>query len=276
MSNRAIEVPIQPYAGQLLIIKDLVQPKAAESGPRASFFERSVVAKKLLRQLVLAEGGKVEKITMLGYEPLVDRFLDALEAYMKAVVQKVVAMCEHRCGYNLYMNGRFVLKNDVRTTMTFLNDLELADFGSSDDDEGFYRNMAELEDRKERKNRKDRKEPKQQKESKAPKQQRESMAPREQKEPKIAGRGLKASADNIAMLAFGSRKRAAEDKTASTSRSAAADVAPIPSGSNAQQCVSAVPRLKHVTIKDVLQFMEEDKRFSRSNMLYEAYLKYTT
>ncbi|KAH8282765.1 hypothetical protein KR054_009628 [Drosophila jambulina] len=264
-SNTAIEVPIQPYAGPPLIIKDLVQPKPVEAGTRVSFFERSVITKKLLKQLALVEGGKGEKISMYGYDSVVDGLLDALEAFMKVVVQKVVELCEHRCGYKLYMNKRFVLKNDVRTTMTFLNDLELADYGSSDDEEGFYRNMAVLEDRKERKNRKERKEPKPQKEWKSPKDQQEEKA---------TIRGLKASADSIAMLAFGSRKRPMAK--APSSVNVTTNVNPTPSGSHAPQGVPMLPRFKHVTIKDVLQFLEEDKRYCRSNMLYEAYLKYTT
>ncbi|KAH8341357.1 hypothetical protein KR059_004137 [Drosophila kikkawai] len=266
-SDTAIEVPIQPYAGQLLIIKDLVQPKPTEAGTRVSFFERSVITKKLLKQLAQVEGGKNEKISMLGYEPVVDGVLDALEAYMKLVVQKIVELCEHRCGYKLYMSNRFVIKNDVRTTMTFLHDLELADYGSSDDDEGFYRNVAELDDRKERRNRKERKEPKQ--------QHRESKPQKNPHDEKANIRGLKASADSIAMLAFGSRKRPAAE--ASKTNTTAAGAAATSNGSNAQKVVPpVVPRFKHVTIKDVLQFMEEDKRYYRSNMLHEAYMKYTT
>ncbi|KAH8233955.1 hypothetical protein KR032_005006 [Drosophila birchii] len=261
LSPTAFEVPIQSYAGQLLIIKDLLQPKPLEAGIRASYFDRSVIGKRLLKQMSLGEGGKGEKISMYGYDSVVDGFLDALEAYMKLIVQKVVEMCEHRCGYKLYMNKRFVLKSDVRTTMTFLNDLELADYGSSDDDEGFYRNIAELEDRRERKKCKERKESKPPKEPKVPKDHQEERA---------TMRGIKASADNIAMLAFGSRKRPAFKESVTT------NAAPKPGVPNGPRGVTMAPRFKHVTIRDVLQVLEEDKRYNRSNMLYEAYLKYTT
>ncbi|KAH8236287.1 hypothetical protein KR038_011248 [Drosophila bunnanda] len=270
-STTAFEVPIQPYAGQLLIIKDLLKPKPTEAGTRTSYFDRCVIVKKLLKQLALVEGGKSDKISMFGYDDLVDGFLDALEAYMKVVVGKVIELCEHRCGYKLFMNNKFVLKSDVRTTMTFLNDLELADNGSSDDDEGFYRNMAELEDRRERKNRKERKDKVLMKEVK----KEVKKEPKEEKVEKATNiRGIKASADNIAMMAFGSRKRPAAKASGTTTSTAAPNAAPAPSGNNAP--TANAPRLKHVTIRDVLQVLEEDKRYCRSNMLYEAYLKYTT
>ncbi|KAH8388124.1 hypothetical protein KR200_002613 [Drosophila serrata] len=270
----AFEVPIQPYAGQLLIIKDLLQPKPTEAGTRTSYFDRCVIGKKLTKQMALVEGAKSDKISIHGHESLVDGILDALETYMKMIVQKVIELCEHRCGYRLYMNKRYVLKNDVRTTMTFLNDMELADYGSSEDDEGFYRTLAELDERRERRRCRERKEKEIKKEVKVEvkKEPKESKGNQEQK-PNI--RGIKASADNIAMLAFGSRKRPAT-KTPVTNHSATPNAAPIPIGLRAPPGVAMLPRFKHVTIRDVLQVMEEDKRYNRSNMLYEAYLKYIT
>nr|XP_016933111.1 uncharacterized protein LOC108012319 [Drosophila suzukii] len=241
MSATAFTVPIQPYAGPLLIIKDLILPDAApqdssksanpaKKKPRASFFDRSGVLKKLVKHWT--QSNVVDEICFEDQEALLDAFLAALETYMKFVVKKTVALCEHRSGYHLYNDERCKMNNDMRTTMTFLNDLEMADCGSSDDDAGFY--------------------------YKRRKQNTEKQ-----------GKGVRfESVNDTAMLAIGGRKRPAE--------------APVPEGTPSDPGAKAPVkrpfgmRFKHLSIRDVLQFMEEDKRYSRSNMLHEAYLRYTT
>jgi len=71
MSATAFTVPIQPYAGPLLIIKDLILPDAvpqdssksanpAKKKPRASFFDRSGVLKKLVKHWT--QSGVVDEI----------------------------------------------------------------------------------------------------------------------------------------------------------------------------------------------------------------------
>ncbi|KAH8351825.1 hypothetical protein KR084_000005 [Drosophila pseudotakahashii] len=240
MSLIPIEVPMQPYAGQVIIIKDLILPGAspqdwtkssnlAKKKLRASFFERSSLLKKLLKHLTQAN--MADEFSMADHEALLDAFLAALETYMKSVVEKTIALCEHRSGYHLYNDERCVMKNDTRTTMMFLNDLEMADYGSSDDDAGFYRKHRAENAEKERK-----------------------------------GVRLE-SVNDAAMLAIGGRKRPAE----------AAPPEATPSGSGSGGPAAQRPfglRFKHLSIRDVLQFMEEDRRYSRSNMLFEAYLKY--
>ncbi|XP_017004006.2 transcription initiation factor TFIID subunit 4 [Drosophila takahashii] len=240
MSLIPIEVPMQPYAGKLLVIKNLILPEVtpqdltkssnlAKKKPRASFFERSSLMKKLLKNLTQAN--MADDIYMVDHEALLDAFLAALETYMKLVVQKTIALCEHRSGYHLYNDVRCVMKNDMRTTMMFLNDLEMADYGSSDDDAGFYR------------------------------KHRTESADKEKKGVRLE------SVNDTAMLAIGGRKRPAE----------AAPPEATPSGSAAVGPPAQRPfglRFKHLSIRDVLQFMEEDRRYSRSNMLFEAYLKY--
>ncbi|XP_039493417.1 transcription initiation factor TFIID subunit 4 [Drosophila santomea] len=243
MSIISIEVPIQPYAGQLLIISDLILPDSASQDAnktkvstkrkqRASFFDSSSIHKKIIKQL--SQGNQADDISMSEKESLLDAFLAALETYMKHVVKKTIDLCEHRTSYHLYNDARCVMKNDMRTTMMFLNDLEMADYGSSDDDAGFYRKRRAENDDKERK-----------------------VARLE-------------SVNDTAMLAIGGRKRPAE----------APGPEAAPSGSKGGQ-VTGPPvqrpfalRFKHLNIRDVLQFMEEDSRYARSNMLFEAYLKY--
>ncbi|EDV58020.1 transcription initiation factor TFIID subunit 4 [Drosophila erecta] len=243
MSILSIEVPIQPYAGQLLIISDLILPDAAPQDPnktkgwtkrkqRASFFDLSSIYKKIIKQL--SPNNQAEDICISEQDFLLDSFLAALETYMKHVVNKIIDLCEHRTSYHLYSDERCVMKNDMRTTMMFLNDLEMADYGSSDDEAGFYRK------RRTENNDKDRKVTRLE------------------------------SVNDTAMLAIGGRKRPAE----------APGPGAAPGGSKSGQVAGAATqrtfplRFKHMNIRDVLQFMEEDRRYARSNMLFEAYLKY--
>ncbi|XP_016956577.1 uncharacterized protein LOC108029037 [Drosophila biarmipes] len=243
MSVIAFEVPMQPYAGPLLIIKDLILPDVApqdpskplnpaKKKPRASFFDRSGILKKLVKHWT--QSNVVNEYFFENQEALLDAFLAALETYMKYVVKKTVALCEHRSGYHLYNDERCEMNNDMRTTMMFLNDLETADYGSSDDDAGFYYKRRAGNDEK------------------------ESRAMRFD------------SVNDTAMLAIGGRKRPAEALVPDGT----------PSGSNGDPASSApmqrpfALRFKHMSIRDVLQFMEEDRRYARSNMLHEAYLRY--
>ncbi|XP_017056814.2 transcription initiation factor TFIID subunit 4 [Drosophila ficusphila] len=244
MSAIPIEVPMQPYCGQLLIIKDLILPDAAtqDSGKsnnlvkkktRPSFFERSSILKKIVKQM--NQINQANEIRLVDFEPLLDAFLSALETYMKFVVKKAIELCEHRSGYHLYNDDRCVMKNDMRATMVFLNNLEMADYGSSDEDSGFNRKRRAENDEK----------------------------------------GKKCirleTLNSTAMMALGSRKRPAED--AATPAGAAPSISTTAPPNPQVQRPFAL-RIKHLNIRDVLQFMEEDRRYHRSNMLFEAYLKY--
>lgn len=148
MSSYPIEVPMQPYAGRLLIIEHLIVPDVSDdqrqgSGkkaivgpkfsdmPRPSFFEPKVIEKTLLKYCIL------EGISKDFKDELVDALLSAVETYMKYLVRTVIELCEHRSGNNLYNDPRCVVQHNMRTTMMFLNDREVADYGCSDDDSAY-------------------------------------------------------------------------------------------------------------------------------------------
>lgn len=148
MSNYPIEVPMQPYAGRLLIIEHLIVPDLSDdqkmaSGkkpipgpkfgdmPRPSFFEPKVIEKTLLKYCTL------EGISKDFKEDLVNALLAAVETYMKYLMRTVIELCEHRSGNNLYNDPRCVVQHNMRTTMMFLNDREVADYGCSDDDSAY-------------------------------------------------------------------------------------------------------------------------------------------
>ncbi|EDW51823.1 GM14423 [Drosophila sechellia] len=236
-------VPIQSYAGQLLIVNDLILPDAGsqdaskakvsmKKNQRASFFDRNSIYKKIMKHL--SQGNQADDINISEQEWLLDAFLAALETYMKHVVKKTIELCEHRTSYHLHNDQRCVMKNDMRVTMMFLNDLEMADYGSSDDETGFYR------------------------------KRRAENIDEERKVARLE------SVNDTALLAIGGRKRPAEQP--------APDGAPSGSKVGKVPCApiqrTLAPRFKHMNIRDVLQFMEEDRRYARSNMLFEAYLKY--
>ncbi|XP_017067078.2 transcription initiation factor TFIID subunit 4 [Drosophila eugracilis] len=242
MSRIPVVVPIQPYAGPLLIIKDLILPESGHPDPnktnnptkkkaRNSFFDRNSIQIKLAK--LIGQGSQGDEGRIAGNDVLLDAFLAALETYMKFVITKIIELCEHRSGHALYNDDRCVMKNDTRTTMMFLNDLEMADYGSSDDDSGFYRKRRA-----------------------------------ETAEYGKSGVAFKSTLDTVSM-AF-TRKRPAEapatEGTSSVSNASSGSVVPIPRPYG--------QRYKHLNIRDVLQFMEENRRYSRSNMLFEAYLKY--
>ncbi|KAH8412801.1 hypothetical protein KR009_005803 [Drosophila setifemur] len=232
MSAKAIEVPLQPHAGKPMIIKNLIQPEIGEPNVsanktkyRASYFERGGILKKLIKH-----SNPEDEITMEANGPLLDGFLAALETYMKYVVKKVLEQCEHRTGYFLHNDERCVMTNDMRTTMSFLNDLEMADYGSSDEDASYYRKRRSGND---------------------------------QKVVKVSNVHLE-SVNNTALKAIGGRKRPADG--------------PLDPSVLVNPLVNPLrqigQRFKYVNVRDVLQFMEEEKRFSRSNLLFEAYLRY--
>lgn len=231
MTDSGIEVPLQPYAGQLLLIKDLVIPDTSSSKSRArpSFFERSCVLKRLLR--VLGQEYPNEEFNIESNDPLIEGFMAGLETFMRFTVQKSIEQCEHRTGYFLYSDDRCIMKNEMRSTMSFLNDLELADYGSSDDDNDFYRRRRYPGSR----------------DHKSHSMQMDSI-------------------NTTALNAIGAVRKRPGDGPGT-------DPVLYPGVvGNLNRPLGF--RCKYISIRDVMQFMEEDKRFSRSNLLFEAYLKY--
>ncbi|XP_017095003.2 transcription initiation factor TFIID subunit 4-like [Drosophila bipectinata] len=225
MAERGIEVPMQPYAGALLLIKDLTIPDTSSSTSKArpSFFDRSCVLKRLLR--VLGQECPDEEFNIECDDPLIEGFMAGLETFMKFTVQKSIEQCEHRTSYFLYNDKRCIMLNEMRPTMNFLNDLKKAQCGSAEEDDDFHRR-----DRK-----------------------------RDSRGEKIPS--MKMDAINTTALNAIGRK-------------------PPVAGQGAQPPVAQPPgslqrmRNKNVNVHDVMQFMAEEKRFSRSNMLFLAYLKY--
>lgn len=150
MSMRAYEVPMQPYPGKLLIIDQLVLPlymeelklkpptgKKTASGQklsdmlRLSYFNPEFIEKMLITYCTM------EGIAKQFKNDLVEGMLAAIETYMKHMIKSVVELCEHRSGNNLVNDPRCVVQHNMRTTMMFLNDREVADYGCSDDDSTF-------------------------------------------------------------------------------------------------------------------------------------------
>lgn len=147
---RPIEVPMQPYAGKLLIIDQLVLPlnleelklkpptvKKTTSGftlsdmLRISYFDPEVIEKTLITFCTL------EGIAKQFKNDLVEGMLAAIETYMMYMIKSVIELCEHRSGNNLFNDPRCVVQHNMRNTMMFLNDREVADYGCSDDDSAF-------------------------------------------------------------------------------------------------------------------------------------------
>ncbi|KAH8240984.1 hypothetical protein KR026_009781 [Drosophila bipectinata] len=221
MAERGIEVPMQPYAGPLLLIRDLTIPdtSSSTSKTRPSFFDRSCVLKRLLK--VLGQEYPDEEFNIECDDPLIEGFMAGLETFMKFTVQKSVEQCEQRISYFLFNDKRCIMKNEMRSTMTFLNDLEKADSGSSDEDD-FYRKHCN----------------------------------RESGDLKISRMKMDTT-NTTALNAIGQKRPVGGQK--------AQPGAP----GNLQRM-----RNKYLNVHDVMQFMAEDKRFSRSNMLFLAYLKY--
>lgn len=137
---------MQSYAGKLLIIDQLVIPDSSDEPvpgkkensdtkfsdmPRPSFFEPKVIEKTLLKYCTLENMPKQFK------DELVDGLLAAVETYMKHLIRSAIELCEHRSGNNLYNDPRCVVQHNMRTTMMFLNDREVSDFGCSDDDTNY-------------------------------------------------------------------------------------------------------------------------------------------
>lgn len=150
MSNcRPIEVPMQSYAGKLLIIDQLVlplNPEELKQKPpagkkttgstladmlRPSYFDSEVIEKTLITYCTL------EGIAKQFKNDLVEGMLAAIETYMKYMIKSVIELSEHRSGNSLINDPRCIVQHNMRTTLMFLNDREVADYGCSDDDSGF-------------------------------------------------------------------------------------------------------------------------------------------
>ncbi|KAH8306041.1 hypothetical protein KR018_002075, partial [Drosophila ironensis] len=232
-ARRDLNIPVKKHANTRLIIKEkpLTPETFGKSKTRTSFFERACVLNKLndlAEKEDHCEGFYVERS-----DSYVDAFMAALETYMEFVIKQVIEKCKHRTGYNLYNDERCVVKNDMRATMSFLNDLEMADNGSSDEGKDFYR-----------------------------KRRSGDSGDGDQR----GGTVQLDSVNTTALQALGGvRKRPGEG----SGDPATTPVAPV----NPAQRPTGL-RIKYISIRDVMSFMETNDRFRRSNLLYEAYLKY--
>ncbi|KAL7725974.1 hypothetical protein ACLKA6_016389 [Drosophila palustris] len=267
MSMRAIEVPMQPYAGKLLIIDQLVIPDSSDEPapgkkessetkfsdmPRPSFFEPKVIEKTLLKYCTLENMPKQFK------DELVNGLLAAVETYMKHLIGTVIELCEHRSGNNLYNDPRCVVQHNMRTTMMFLNDREVSDFGCSDDDTNYGHRRRWM------------------------KLQRNRTSNSVESEIRLE------STNNTALLALGARKPTGLGAAGGLFGTATGAGAGLGLGAGTGKGIgmgtgtgvatapqrSFVVRIKHVNVKDIIQFMEEEKRYAQSKLLYDAYLIY--
>ncbi|KAH8293195.1 hypothetical protein KR044_011290, partial [Drosophila immigrans] len=191
--------------------------------------------RKGIEQMLL-KYSKLENVARQGpfKEELVDGILSAVETYAKYMVKSVIELCEHRTGYWLYNDSRCVMQHDMRSTMMFLNDREAADFGGMDDEAPGHRSRWMKLKRK------------------------HPGSSSLEHEMRLE------STNTTALLALGGRK-----PTASTARI----------GVGAGPALALPPRApplraKRVIVKDIIQFMENHKRYARSQLLYEAYLTY--
>ncbi|XP_064535352.1 uncharacterized protein nht [Drosophila montana] len=245
MSSYPIEVPMQPYAGRLLIIEHLIVPDISDdqrqgSGkkaivgpkfsdmPRPSFFEPKVIEKTLLKYCIL------EGISKDFKDELVDALLSAVETYLKYLVRTVIELCEHRSGNNLYNDPRCVVQHNMRTTMMFLNDREVADYGCSDDDSAYGHRRRWM------------------------KLQRNRTNNSGENEMRLE------STNSTALMALGARKPIGPGGAGGQ----------LTSGAAQPPQRSFIIRIKHMNVKDIIQFMEEEKRYNKSKLLYDAYLTY--
>ncbi|XP_030384523.1 uncharacterized protein LOC115631823 [Scaptodrosophila lebanonensis] len=272
-STVSTSVPMQPYAGQSLIIGNFPVPTKVESkspalsGPtpskqpklidmnmteqlgtkpkqRPSYFERSSIAKRILKYC------NIEECSDFSKDEAVELLLPGLETYMKYVVDRVIELCDHRSGYHLANDKRVKVEQDMRTTMMFLNDLEMGDSASSDGDGNYNRRRRWASSIRSR-----------------------LMAPQPGME----------TANTTAMMALGPRKPNSSDSPGRNE----IPVAPVPvqrqqrpqqqhqhQQQQQQQRQIQVSNYKRINIRDVFAFMSGEKRYNSSNMFFDAYLKY--
>ncbi|ALC38262.1 nht [Drosophila busckii] len=246
-NSKPIEVPMQSYAGQRLIIaKPLVpeqQPKVNnkynnQESARISHFESKSIERMLLSFCA------VESISLNKHnaDVLIEVLLAAVECYMKHLLSSTIELCQHRTGNRLYNDPNCVVNDNMRTTMMFLNDREVTGYGNSDDDTnyGHRRRWKKL--------------------------QRNRNFTACDNEIRLE------TTNNTALLALGARKP--------PTMGAAAVAAGSSAGSAAKSSSAALPqraftmRIKHVNVKDVMQFMEDQQRYAKSKLLYDAYINY--
>ncbi|EDW12848.1 uncharacterized protein LOC6577439 [Drosophila mojavensis] len=249
MASKPIEVPMQPYAGRLLIIENLIVPDLSDDEklsagkksfagpkfsdmPRPSFFEPKVIEKTLFKYCA------VEGVTKDFKDDIVNALLAAVETYVKYVMLSAIELCEHRSGNNLYNDPRCVVMHNMRTTMMFLNDREVADYGCSDDDSSYGHRRRWM------------------------KLQRNRTNNSGESEMRLE------STNYTAMMALGARK-----PLRPTGFTAPGGQAPA-GGAQPPPPRSFIIRVKHMNVKDIIQFMETERRYYKSKLLYDAYLNY--
>jgi len=136
---------MQHYAGQLLIIDQLILPDSSDDlamgkregkedvkpkfsdMPRPTFFEPKAIEKILLNYCTSENVSKEFK------DELMNGLFSAVETYIKHLLEKVIGFSVHRSINNLSNDLRCVVQLDMRTSMLFLNDRAASDFGSDDE-----------------------------------------------------------------------------------------------------------------------------------------------
>ncbi|EDV99265.1 transcription initiation factor TFIID subunit 4 [Drosophila grimshawi] len=258
ITSHPIRVPMQPYAGKRLIIENLivpdssddlkVEPKSGEKPvsapkfmdmPRPTFLEKKWIERTLFTYCSL------NGLSTVVNEELVEGLLAAAETFLKDMMQTVIEFSEHRSGNSLYDDPRCELHHDLRTTMRFLDDREVADYGCSDDDTayGHRRRWMKLQ------------------RNRNPTNSFESEIRLE-------------STNKTALLALGVRKP--QSATATVGLPNTAPGLPAAGAGTAAQLPKRqfFVRIKHMKVRDIIQYMENEKRFNKSKLLYDAYLSY--
>lgn len=179
----------------------------------------------------------------------------ATQERLKNLIEKLAVIAEHRIDFNK-ADPRYEVSQDVRGQLKFLEELDRVERKRHEEQERELLLRAA-------KSRSKSEDPEQAKlKAKAKEMQRAEMEELRQRE-----------ANLTALQAIGPRKKPRVDGPETSAASSGQNVS---SSSNSNNTMSrtqmARPRLKRVTIRDLLFLLESEKEMCHSNLLYRAYL----
>ncbi|XP_046866960.1 uncharacterized protein LOC6643624 [Drosophila willistoni] len=241
--KKKLNMIVQPYAGKLMIIQDILAPPIQEDDPNqqpGSYFNFPKLV-DTFRTFLKEAGYKTDRG---DYNQLIDGILCALETYMKHILQVIIKNCEFRVNFHLINDKRCKFNHILRDKVNYLNEMKR---GASD--ERYSRKMCRR---------------------RAKVRQSDPGFRRYQNEKRLA------CINYTAMLALGVHKRVGTVLFDPFS-------APYPrngrtyfgaSNQNHYKRLPTVLHQKYIKVQDVLQLLEQDPRFKYSMLLYEAYMRY--
>ncbi|SPP81825.1 uncharacterized protein LOC117584130 [Drosophila guanche] len=110
----------------------------AQEPSLALCFQRKSIMIQLMKHMAY-EGRQGQSFSFEGCEDLLDTFLRALATYMASALKGIIEYCEHRTGYDLHGDMRFVLSNDLKAKMELLDKRDREDHCLSDEEDNFKR-----------------------------------------------------------------------------------------------------------------------------------------